>query len=344
MLVCALTAFILITAGCGSNGGTTAGSSTTDTTATTASTTTSTTTEPISTTTTTTTTTVVEGKVVQVYFSGGDGSDCSAVEPFDRTVASSGDVIAATLDELVAGPTDEEMATGVGSFFSADTSDVVTSVMVNDGLLLIDFEDLRPLIPNASTSCGSMALLSQLNATLLQFPEVDSIIYQIDGSCALFANWLQTECFSVGRDGEQNYDVPINEQASGSGCTPPAGDGLPAGRWFGYVVDAQSDQVEFDLACWFNGTAAALAAAEDGEESPPPNDYYVRNENDVTRTLTVDEAAEVSWLPTPGDPATQTTISYSEFLESRSDRPFQPGVWLTVGDQKIVVIEEQYVP
>ena len=54
----------------------------------------------------------------------------------------------------------------------------------------------------------------------------------------------------------------------GSGCTPRAGDSLPDGRWFGFVDDAQADQVSFDLACWFTGTAAA-AAAERGRRGEP---------------------------------------------------------------------------
>ncbi|NNE96493.1 MAG: GerMN domain-containing protein [Acidimicrobiales bacterium] len=337
MLIAIVAVLTLVVASCGSDD--VASSSTT--TATTAESTT-TTTEPTSTTTSSTTTAAPQA-MVQVYFSSGDGSDCSQVAAFDRAVPADSDLIAAALNQLVAGPTDDEIATGVGSFFSAETADVVSSVTLEDGLVLVDFADLRPLMPNASTSCGSMALMSQLNTTLFQFDEIERIIYQIDGSCALFGNWLQTECFSVGRDG-QRFDVPTNEQASGAGCTPLTGEGLPDGRWFGYLDDARADSVDFDLACWFNGTAAALAAAEDGEESPPPNDYYVRNVNDLIRTLDVSTSAEVSWLPSPGDPATQADASYGEWLAERSDRPFQPGVWLTINEGQVTLIVEQYVP
>jgi hypothetical protein len=49
------------------------------------------------------------------------------------------------------------------------------------------------VIPNASTSCGSAALLAQLDHTLLQFPAIDATIYSINGSPEAFYEWLQYE-------------------------------------------------------------------------------------------------------------------------------------------------------
>jgi hypothetical protein len=139
--------------------------------------------------------------------------------------------------------------------------------------------------------------------------------------------------------------IDTNTLASGSGCTPGPGD-LPDGEWFGYVDDADADAVSFDLACWFGGEAAVLAAAEDGEESPPPNDYYVRNANTELRDVPVAEEAPVAWLANVGDPATEATIAYDEWLTVRVERgvDLQPGVWLTVTDGEISEIVEQYVP
>ena len=135
-----------------------------------------------------------------------------------------------------------------------------------------------------------------------------------------------------------------NSLAAGSGCTPATDDSLVDGEWFGYVDQATTGGIDFDLACWFNGEAAALAAAEDGKESPPPNDYYVRNGNPGLRFLAVAEGAAVTWLPNPGDPSTEETVPYSDWLVERASRDFQPGVWLTVDDGVIVLIREQYVP
>jgi hypothetical protein len=139
--------------------------------------------------------------------------------------------------------------------------------------------------------------------------------------------------------------IDTNSLAEGSGCTP-GGAGLGDGVWFGFVDSANATAIEFDLACWFTGDAAALAAAEDGEESPPPNDYYIRNVNPQLRTISVATGTDVFWLPDIGDPSTQTTVPYADWLTGRTARGsgYQPGVWLTIAGGEIVHIEEQYVP
>lgn len=128
----------------------------------------------------------------------------------------------------------------------------------------------------------------------------------------------------------------------GSGCTPGPG-GLPDGNWYGVVLTTTAAEVEFDLACWFTGDDAVRAAAEDGAEAPP-NDYYVRNENDLVRTVPVGDDAEVTWYPDFGDPSTETTTSYAEWIDLIEARDFMPGVWLDVQDGDIVAITEQWVP
>lgn len=135
-----------------------------------------------------------------------------------------------------------------------------------------------------------------------------------------------------------------NSLADGSGCTPGTTGSLPDGEWFGYVAAATTDQLDFDLACWFTGDAAADAAAEDGEESPPPNDYYVRNANDAVRTLDVAAGAAVRWLPNSGDPSTEELVTYSDWITDRAGRDYQPGVWLVIVDGAITEVQEQYVP
>ena len=291
----------------------------------------------------TTHSTPAETQQVTVWFSAGDGSDCSAVSGITRDISSGQDSISGAFEHLVSGPTEAEVTDGASSPWSTETSAVVRSVDLRDGVLVVDFDDLRPLLPNASTSCGSEALLTGLNQTAFQFSEVERVRYTLDGSCDAFGNWLQRECIDFTRAGQVAADLPTNERASGSGCTP-SGYVLGDGRWFGYVPSAAVTDVEFDLACWFTGTAAAAAAAEDGEESPPPNDYYVRNANNRQRTIRVQADTMVTWLPDPGDPATTTTVTYETWLAERSGRSDQPGVWLTIDDGRAASIEEQYVP
>ncbi|HUG31777.1 MAG TPA: hypothetical protein VMM14_02700 [Acidimicrobiia bacterium] len=134
-----------------------------------------------------------------------------------------------------------------------------------------------------------------------------------------------------------------DDGADGSGCSPGPG-ALPDGEWFGFVVATDDAELEFDLACWFTGDAAVEAAAEDGEESPPPNDYYVRNVNETLRTVSVAPDTEVTWYPEVGDPASETTLSYPEWDSQREQRGLDLGVWLEVDDGTIVEIREQWVP
>ncbi|MCJ7781801.1 MAG: GerMN domain-containing protein, partial [Acidimicrobiia bacterium] len=179
--------------------------STTDSTTTTiaVSTTDSTTTTiAVSTTDSTTTTQSGELQTVEVTFTVSGGA-CDDVVVYERQIGASADPIVAAFESLVAGPTIDEEASGAGSFFSAATTGMVASAAVDDGLLVVDFDDLRSVIPNASTSCGSMALLAQLTSTAFQFDDVERVRYEIEGSCTTFAEWLQRGCMEYTRDGAQ---------------------------------------------------------------------------------------------------------------------------------------------
>lgn len=104
------------------------------------------------------------------------------------------------LEWLMRGPAEEERAAGLTSWFSGETAAVLRSAEVDDeGHATVEFQDLRPLIPNASTSAGSHMLLQELNGTVFQFPEIESVEYRMGGSCALFWEWLQYECHMVTR-------------------------------------------------------------------------------------------------------------------------------------------------
>ncbi|HJQ94707.1 MAG TPA: GerMN domain-containing protein [Acidimicrobiia bacterium] len=145
------------------------------------------------------TTTTTPGQSVDVFF-GVDGSvDCAEVQAFPRQILSDLDPIQGAFESLLAGPTQAE--SGATSWFSADTSDALRSVTLADGLLTVDLDDLSSVISGASSSCGSAALLAQLTATGFQFPEVQEIEFQFEGSCDDFFNFLQMECTVIGRPG-----------------------------------------------------------------------------------------------------------------------------------------------
>lgn len=140
----------------------------------------------------------------------------------------------------------------------------------------------------------------------------------------------------------------VTDLAEGSGCTP--GDGpLPDGRWFGYVEATEAGELKFDLACWFSGVGAEAAATAAGDESPPPNDYFVTNDNDALRTVPVDPAVNVTYYEeflTSGSIDNPDVGSYDDWVAYRSALPAEArlGVWLDVVDGVVVIISEQWVP
>lgn len=178
---------------------TTTSQSTTSTSSSTSSTMDSTSTSTTSSTSTSTSTTATD-RVVQVYFSTGDGTDCSEVTAFDRTVDASIGPARAAFGELVGGPTASEEAEGAFSFFSSATSDAVLSVMQSGGILTVDLADVRADISNAGTSCGSAAFTSSLNATAFQFPTIDRVRYLFAGSCEEFGGFIQTDVCEFDRN------------------------------------------------------------------------------------------------------------------------------------------------
>ena len=182
-----------------------------------------------------------------------------------------------------------------------------------------------------------------MNNTVFQFDDVERVRYLLEGSCDEFGNWLQTDCIELGRSGDP-VDVATTDRASGSGCSPASVTTLGDGRWYGFVDGAETDHLSFDLACWFTGSAAVDAAREDGAESPPPNDYHIRNDSDLLRIVDVAPTAEVVWLPNTGDPSSAETVVYRTWRAEREGRAHNPGVWLVIEGGQVVLIEEQYVP
>ncbi len=129
---------------------------------------------------------------VAVYLLGTDVSDCAAVTPVTRMVEPP-TLLTGAIEALLTGPTAEERAAGYDSWFTPDTGWSVDSVTITDGVAWIDFSEDSQLIPNASTSCGSMALRAQMDSTATQFPTVDRAVYSFGGDLEAFYHWLQAD-------------------------------------------------------------------------------------------------------------------------------------------------------
>lgn len=153
---------------------------------------------------------------VLVYFSCPDvppPSVAAVVRPADANAR-----LEEALVHLVRGPTGDERARGYTSWFSSETAGMLESVSVEDGHVIASFRDLRPIIPNASTSNGARMLLAELNATVLQFDDVQSVEYRLEGSCDAFWTWLQSGSCQI----VQNGDPPIYGEATAQPPSPSA--------------------------------------------------------------------------------------------------------------------------
>lgn len=136
-----------------------------------------------------------DGMQVQVWFARGE-----QMVPVTRTVAAAPDTLGVAVAALLAGPTPEEQAQGLSSWFSDATAEALRSARVTpDGLAIVDLSDLRRIIPNASSSLGSTQLLDALNATVFAASSADSIEYRFGGSCEAFGEFVQRGCIRYRR-------------------------------------------------------------------------------------------------------------------------------------------------
>jgi len=107
------------------------------------------------------------------------------------------------------------------------------------------------------------------------------------------------------------------------------------------TVDPGRRRVTFDLIQFFQGEQAAIEAAKDKQESPPPNDLYIRNVNPRLRTLPVRAGAPITvngLLATQTD--TPVTLAKLASLTAR----YSPVFRITVQDDQIVKIAEVWMP
>jgi hypothetical protein len=212
---------------------------TTDTTEATSTTETTSTTDSDTTSTSSTTPTTTSGSAtaVEVFFNRDDPDECGAVKGYPRSAPTGADPIRFAFDELVKGPAAAETTAGAFSFFSSDTADAIRDITVNGDKLTVDFEDVQAVLgtTGAGTSCGSAALLAQLNATAFQFDAIDTVRYEMEGDCNEFGAMVQTDCIEATR---ADWEAAVATQLPGQ----PADGILPPGAILG-VVGVEADDV-----------------------------------------------------------------------------------------------------
>ena len=106
-----------------------------------------------------------------------------------RVVERTNLILTTTTRLLLDGPTDDEMADGYTSPFSAATAGALLEVTFDDGAVVVDFADLGDLA-GVDEEPGRSQLLADLNDSLFRHQHVDSIEYRMEGSCGGFWQML----------------------------------------------------------------------------------------------------------------------------------------------------------
>ena len=107
------------------------------------------------------------------------------------------------------------------------------------------------------------------------------------------------------------------------------------------TVDPAGRMVSFDLIQFYQGDQATVEAAKDHQESPPPNDYYIRNVNSKLRTLPVRADATITANQIAG---TNQDVPVTLAKLATLTREHSPVFWITVRHDQVLKIGEQWVP
>lgn len=115
-------------------------------------------------------------------------------------------------------------------------------------------------------------------------------------------------------------------------------------------TEAGATILTVDYIQFLTGDEAAAAASDRGDESPPPNDYYIVNDNTRLREFTVQDG--ISVITVVNDDGTSDPGGHALTLDEWVTRLSGPNgdafrssfYWLTVSGDTITTIEQQYLP
>ena len=143
---------------------------------------------------------------------------------------------------------------------------------------------------------------------------------------------------------------PVEEEPAGTETSPAsATERQPV-----LVVSTRgaddADYLTLDYIQFLTGDEATTAAAEHGDESPPPNDYYVVNDNPRLREFPV--APGITVRVVANADGTVTPEGYDMDLDDWLAAITGPDAnayltnfyWVTITDDTITAIEQQYLP
>jgi spore germination protein GerM len=127
---------------------------------------------------------VVETKIMQpvkVFFGNNNlnpgAADCQKVFSITRNVPATQAIGRAALEELLSGPTSDEL--NGGYYTSLNKGVKINSLTIENSVAMVDFDSA--LEKAVGGSCRVAAIRAQITQTLLQFPTVRSVIISVDG-------------------------------------------------------------------------------------------------------------------------------------------------------------------
>ena len=151
--------------------------------------------------------------------------------------------------------------------------------------------------------------------------------------------------------------APSGATATGATGSTGAAAELEDGRHFGWITEIDaSGSLTFDLAYFYTGEEANEVAAERGDETPVPNDYYIVNDNPKLRDLAVAPDVTISvfdWNRCCDERVTVDLATFADVMSNpdgfvENDGRLYYGqaspYWVTVEDGAVTEIEEQYLP
>ncbi len=120
-------------------------------------------------------------QTVKVYFSNSDFNkkmiDCGLVYPVERQVQKTPAIARSALNELLAGLTWDEA--NAGYYNSINSGVVINSLAIKNSTARVDFS--KRIEEGAAGSCNVSAIRAQITSTLMQFPNVKTVIISVDG-------------------------------------------------------------------------------------------------------------------------------------------------------------------
>lgn len=137
--------------------------------------------------------------------------------------------------------------------------------------------------------------------------------------------------------------------AAGTSAPPPTSERQP-GMVIAVTGTPDAYVLTIDYVLFLSGPEANAAATAHGDESPPPNDYYVVNDNPKLRQFPIQPGIPVSVVTnddgtSDAEGHTITLAQWVAALSGPAGEVYKASIyWITITNGTITAIEAQYVP